>query len=126
MKIINSRRVVIAFGGILAATIATGCFGGGPGYSNGSDGYSSNYSSYGSSYPYSRDNSGYSYPRSSGNSYNAGYQNGVRTDANRDNSQHLVVARDHVEAPAPTQNSGVDHDKYSRNDTEPEQRSEKN
>jgi hypothetical protein len=41
----------MAFSGILAATLATGCFGGGPGYSDGA--YNSNYSSYGSSYPYS-------------------------------------------------------------------------
>jgi hypothetical protein len=101
MKIINSRRVVVAFGGILAATLATGCFAGGPGYSQGPYGYNSNYSSYGSSYP----DSGYSYPQSSGNSYNLGYQNGVRADGNRDNSRHVVVARNRVEAPAPAQNS---------------------
>jgi len=77
----------MAFAGILAATLATGCFGGDEGYSNGRYGYTSNYSSYGSSYPYS----GYSYPRSSRNSYNAGYQNGLRADEDRDNNRHAVI-----------------------------------
>ena len=81
----------MAFAGILAATLATGCFGGDEGYSNGRYGYNSNYSSYGSSYPYSGYNSGYSYPRSSRNSYNAGYQNGLRADEDRDNNRHAVI-----------------------------------
>jgi len=126
MKIITSRKVVMAFSGILAATLATGCFGGGPGYSNGSYGYNSNYSSYGSSYPYSGYNSGYSYPRSSGNSYNAGYQNGLRADENRDNNQHAVVVRDRDESRTEAQPSSVDRDKYSRNDSDKARSTEKN
>ncbi len=126
MKLINVRKVVMAFSGILAATVAAGCFGGGPGYSQGPYGYNSSYSSYGSSYPYSGYNSGYSYPRSSGNSYNATYQNEARSDGNHGYNQHAVVARDRVEAPASARKSSVDQDKYSRNDTEAVQRAEKN
>jgi hypothetical protein len=126
VKVINSRKVVIAFGGILAATLATGCFGGGPGYSNGSYGYNSNYSSYASSYPHSGYNSGYSYPRNSGSSYNAGYQNGLRADENRDNNQHAVVVRDRGESRTEAQHSSVDRDKYSRNDSDKARSTEKN
>ena len=95
---ISSRKVVIAFGGILAATLAIGCFGGRQRYSNGSYGYGSNNSSYGSSYPYSGYDNGYSYPRSSENSYNSGYRNGLRADENRDSNQHAVVDRDRGES----------------------------
>src|SRR5713101_3417005 len=99
MNPINSRKVAMAFGGILVATLAAGCSGGGRGYSNNSYGYNSSYSSFGDSYPYS----GYSYPQSYGNSYNAGYQNGLRADENRDRYQnrdpdrHAVVIRDRSE-----------------------------
>ena len=58
-------------GGILAATLAAGCFGGGPGYSTDPFGYNSSYSSYGNSYPYSGYANGYSYPQSYENSYSA-------------------------------------------------------
>jgi hypothetical protein len=118
MKMINSRKLVIAFGGILAATLATGCFGGGSRYSNGSYGYDSNYSSFGNSYPYSGYDNGYSYPRSSENSYNSGYRNGLRADENRDNNQHAVEARDRGEARSEAQHSRVGRDNYSRNDSE--------
>jgi hypothetical protein len=122
MKMINSRKVVIAFGGILAATLATGCFGGGRGYSNGSYGYDSNYRSFGSSYPYSGYDNGYSYPPSSENSYNSGYRNGLRADENRDNNQHAVEARDRGEA----QHSKVDRNDYSRNNSEKGGNTERN
>ena len=93
MKAPNYRTTILAFGGILIATFAAGCYGGGgSGYYGGSNGYNSSYSSYGSSYPYSGYNGGYAYPRSYGNSYNNGYQNGVRADANRD--QHDYHAGD--------------------------------
>ena len=55
MKTIDSRKVVMTLGGILIATLAAGCFGGGPGYWNNPHGYNSSYSSYGSSYPYRTD-----------------------------------------------------------------------
>ena len=91
MKTTNYRKITMTFGGILIATFAAGCYGGGgSGYSNGPNGYNSSYSSYGSSYPYSGYNGGYAYPRSYGNSYNAGYQNGVRADANRDHHEYRV------------------------------------
>jgi hypothetical protein len=95
-------------GGILAATLATGCFGGGPGYSNDGYAYNSGYSGYGDSYPSGGYGSGYSYPqsygtsypRSYGNSYNSAYQSGVRVDENRDRgaarteTQHSTVNRE--------------------------------
>lgn len=103
MKTTNSRKVAIAFGGILVATLAAGCFGGGGrGYSN--NGYNSSYSSYGDSYPY----------RSYGNSYGAGYQNGVRADENRDRRQDRDIE------------TRVDHDRYSSKDSESGHRTEKN
>jgi len=125
VKAINYRKIAMTFGGILIATVAAGCYGG-SGYSNEPYGYNSSYSSYGSSYPYSGYNSGYSYPRTSGNSYDATYQNGVRFGGNHDFNQRAVVARDRVEAPESARKSSVDQDKYSRNDTEAVQRSEKN
>ena len=121
--------MVMVFGGILVATLAAGCFGGGRGYSNNSYGYNSSYSSYGNSYPYSGYNNGYSRPQSYGNSYSAGYQNGVRADENRDRhqdrdtDQHAVVIRDRGEARTET---SVDHDRYSRKDSESGRRTEKN
>ena len=71
VKPINSRKVMIAFGGILVATLAAGCFGSSRGYSTSSSGYNSNYSSYGDSYAYSGYDGGNSYPQSSENSYSA-------------------------------------------------------
>jgi hypothetical protein len=71
MKPTNSRKVVMAFGGILIATLAAGCFAGSRGYSNNSEGYSSSYSSYGDSYAYSGYERGNSYPQSDENSYSA-------------------------------------------------------
>ena len=71
MKPINFRKVVVAFGGILVATLAAGCFGGGRGYANNSYGYNSSYSSYGDSYAYSGYHGGNSYPQSDENSYSA-------------------------------------------------------
>jgi hypothetical protein len=71
MKPINSRKVVMAYGGILLAILAAGCFGGVRGYSNNSEGYSSSYSSYGDSYAYSGYDRGSSYPQRNENSYSA-------------------------------------------------------
>jgi hypothetical protein len=118
-------------GAILIATVAAGCYGGGSGYSGDPYGYNSNYSSYGNSYPYSGYNSGYSYAQSYGNSYSSGYQNGVRADENRDRNQervtvqHTAVVRDHDQARTGTQ-TRVDHDKYSRRDSDGSDRSVKN
>jgi hypothetical protein len=119
MKTIASRKVAMVLGGILTATLAAGCFGGG-GYWGRPSGYNSSDSSYGSSYPYSGYDSRYSYPQSYGNSYSAGYQNGVRADENRDRHQDrdTVVIRDRGEARTEAQHSSVDRDKYSRKDYE--------
>jgi hypothetical protein len=129
MKMINYRKMAMTFGGILIATFAAGCYGGGgSGYYNHPYGYNSNYSSYGSSYPYSNYdrgysypqsysnyNRGYSYPQSYGNSYNNGYRNGVRADENRDrrqdrvNDQHAVpVNRDRAVARTETTHTSID------------------
>ena len=62
---------MVAFGGILVATLAAGCFGGGRGYANNSYGYNSSYSSYGDSYAYSGYHGGNSSPQSDENSYSA-------------------------------------------------------
>jgi hypothetical protein len=59
MKTINYRKMAMTLGGIVLATLAVGCYGGGSGYSSGSYGYHSSYRSYGSSAPY---RSGYSAP----------------------------------------------------------------
>jgi hypothetical protein len=58
---------------MLAVTLAAGCFDGGSGYSN---------------YPYGY-NGGRENPQSyqNSNSYNAGYQNGIRADEERDGHQ---------------------------------------
>jgi hypothetical protein len=74
MKTINSRKVMMAFGGILVATLATGCFGSSRGYSTNSSGYNSSYSSYGDAYAYSGYNRGYSSPQSDENLYSADYR----------------------------------------------------
>jgi hypothetical protein len=71
MKPNNSRKMVMAFGGILVATLAAGCFGVSRGYPNNSEGYSSSYSSYGDSYAYSGYGRGNLYPQSDENSYSA-------------------------------------------------------
>lgn len=113
MKKIKSRTAVL-LGGILIASVAAGCYGGGRGWSNdpygynnggytssyGSNGgyYNSNpyggayYNSYPSGYNGSYGNS-YSYNPgyNGGSSYNAGYQNGVRADASRDRRQDRVA-----------------------------------
>jgi hypothetical protein len=78
MKPINARKVMMAFGGILVATLATGCFGGSRGYPTNSSGYNSSYSSYGDSYAYSGYDPGYSYPQSYENSNSADYRGARR------------------------------------------------
>jgi hypothetical protein len=78
MKPINSRKVMMAFGGILFATLATACFGGGQGFSTNSSGYNSSYSSYGDSYAYSGYDRAYSIPQSYENSYSADYRGARR------------------------------------------------
>jgi hypothetical protein len=70
MKPINCRKVVMAFGGILVATLVAGCFGGSQGYSN-NYGYNSSYSSYGDSYAYSGYDRQYSHPDTDENSYSS-------------------------------------------------------
>jgi len=71
MRPITFRQVAMAFGAILVATLAAGCFGGGQGDSNNSYGYNSSYSSYGDSYAYSGYHRGNSHPQSDGNTYSA-------------------------------------------------------
>ena len=115
MKTLNSRKAIVLCGGILAATLAAGCYGGGYGYSNDPYGYNGGY---GRSYSYNADNSGYySYPRSYPNSYNSGYRNGVRADENRDRYQardhdrRVVVAPERRERTVERHNSSVHRDK---------------
>jgi len=122
MKTTNSRKLVMTLGGILIATVAAGCYGGGGSgyYSSQPYGYNSSYSSYGSSYPYSGYRSGYSYPRSYGNSYNVGYQNGARADANRDRpearvSDRHVAAVNHDSAVARTETTHSTVDRTEKN-----------
>jgi hypothetical protein len=89
---------------MLAVTLAAGCFDGGSGYSN---------------YPYDynggRENR-QSYQNS--NSDNAGYQNGIRTDEerdghqNRDNDDPVVVTHDRDQTRPEKQPPSVDHDAY--------------
>jgi hypothetical protein len=113
MKTLISRKVIMLCGGILAATLAAGCYGGDSGYSNNPYGY------YGSPYSYNADSSGYSYPGNYSNSYNSGYQHGVRADENRDRYQArdkdrpVVVTRERREPTAVSHHSAVDHDKDS-------------
>lgn len=95
MKTTNYRKMAMTLGGILIATVAAGCYGGGSGYSNNpygyNSGYRSSYSSYGSSYPY----------RSNGYS-----------------DQHAVaVDRDRPEARTESTHASVDRDKVSLKDS---------
>jgi hypothetical protein len=113
MKTLNSRKVIVLCGGILAATLAAGCYGGGSGYSNDPYGY---YGGYGSSYSYNDDNTRYSYPQSYGNSYGWGYRNGVRADENRDryqardNDRPVVVTPERRERTVERNHSSVHRD----------------
>jgi hypothetical protein len=99
MKTIKFQKVAMTLGGILIATLATGCLygGGGSGYSSG---YSSSYSSYGSSYPYS----GY---------HDSGYRGGYS-------------AAPRVEARPEAQHANVDRDKISLKDSDTVNRTERN
>ena len=126
MKTNSYQKIIMMLGGVLIATVAAGCYGGGgSGYSNNPYGYNSGYSSYGNSYAY-RSN-GYSRPQSYGNSYNAGYQNGVRADANRDRREDRVnVDRDRAAVRTEPTHSSVDRDKVSLKDSERGNRTEKN
>ena len=113
MKTTNSRRLVMTLGGILIATVAAGCYGGGGSgyYSSQPYGYNSSYSSYGSSYPYS------GYRQNNVSSYHGGYQNAARVDENRD--QHVATNPDRGVTRTETQHANVDHDKVSLKDSEP-------
>jgi hypothetical protein len=95
---INARKVAMLLGGILTATVATGCFGGGPGYSNNPYGYNSGYSSYGNYYPYGGYASGYSYPQNYRNSYSNNYQGRAPVYENRGEARmetrHSSIGRD--------------------------------
>jgi hypothetical protein len=125
MKTNNYRKLVMTLGGILIATIAAGCYGGDSGYSNSPYGYNGGYSSYGGSDPYR--SGGYSYPQSYGNSYNAGYQNGVRADSNRDRREERVtVDRDRDAVRTETRHYSVDRDKVSQRDSDRPNHTEKN
>jgi len=108
MRAIKSQTLVMTLGGMLIATLAAGCFGGGSGYSGGPYGYSSSYSSYGSSYPYSGYDGGYSSSRSYGRSYDAGYQSVGRADVNHDRGEARVE----------TQRASVDHARVSSKEPE--------
>jgi hypothetical protein len=114
MKTLNSRKVIVLCGGILAATLAAGCYGGGSGYSNDPYGY---YGGYGSPYSYNDDNTRYSYPQSYGNSYGWGYRNGVRADENRDryqardNDRRVVVTPERRERTVERHSSNVHRDR---------------
>jgi hypothetical protein len=113
MKTLTSRKVIVLCGGILAATLAAGCYGGGSGYSNDPYGY---YGGNGSSYSYNDDNTRYSYPQSYGNSYGWGYRNGVRADENRDryqardNDRRVVVTPERRERTVERNHSSVHRD----------------
>jgi hypothetical protein len=108
-------------GGILAATLAAGCYGGGSGYSNDPYGYYG-YGGYGRSYSsYNDDNRGYSYPpQSYWNSYSSGYRNGARADENRDRYQardterHIVVTPERREPTTERRQARGDRDRNSR------------
>jgi len=124
MKTISSRKLMMLFGSIMTATLAAGCFGGNPGYSNNPYGYNE------SSYSYSDSDSGYLYPQSYRDSYGSGYRNGVRADGHRDRDQardtdrHVAVTHERGEPSAETQHST--HDKHTRNNSGPGDRSENN
>jgi hypothetical protein len=112
MKTFNSLKIIVLCGGILAATLAAGCYGGDSGYSNNPYGYGGGY---GSSYSYNADNSGYYYPRNYNNSYSSGYQHGVRADENRDRYQardtdRRVVTPERREPTAVSHHSTIDRD----------------
>jgi hypothetical protein len=126
MKTKSYRKIIVTLGGILIATVAAGCYGGGgSGYSNNPYGYNSGYGSYGNSYPYR--SGGYSYPQSYGNSYSAGYQNGVRADANRDRKEDRVnLDRDRAAVRTEPTHSSVDHDRVSLKESERANHTEKN
>ncbi len=119
MKTSNSRRLVMTLGGILIATVAAGCYGGGGSgyYSSQPYGYNSSYSSYGSSYPYSGYSNGQRYQQNNVSSYHGGYQNAPRADENRD--QHVATTPDRGVTRTETQHANVDHDKVSLKDSEP-------
>ena len=119
MKTTNSRRLVMTLGGILIATVAAGCYGGGGSgyYSSQPYGYNSSYSSYGSSYPYSGYSNGQRYQQNNVSSYHGGYQNASRADENRD--QHVAKTPDRGVTRTETQHANVDHDKVSLKDSEP-------
>jgi hypothetical protein len=126
MKTTNYRKMVTTLAGVLIATVATGCYGGGgSGYSNEPYGYNSGYSTYDNSYAYR--GSGNAYPQTYGNSYRAGYQNGVRADSNRDRREDRVTV-DHDRAAVRTEptRTSYDHDKVSLRDSERPNHTEKN
>jgi len=126
MKTSNYRNIVTTLAGVLIATVATGCYGGGgSGYSNGPYGYNSGYRTYDNSYAYG--SGGYSYPQTYGNSYSAGYQNGVRADSNRDRREDRVtVDRDRGAVRSEPTHSTYDRDKVSLRDSERANHTEKN
>ena len=119
MKTTNSRKLVMTLGGILIATVAAGCYGGGGSgyYSSQPYGYNSSYSSYGSSYPYSGYSNGQHYQQNNVSSYDGGYQNAARADENRD--EHVATAPNRGVTRTETQHANVDHDKVSLKDSEP-------
>jgi hypothetical protein len=120
-------------GGILAATLAAGCFGG-SGYSNSPYGYKGTFytsrpyaGGYGNPYPYNRGyNDTHAFPQSFGNSnsYSAGLQYGVPAEASRDNfrepgnDQHVTAAttqpRDQARNERPP--TSIDRDNDSKKD----------
>jgi hypothetical protein len=150
MKAIKSRSVLV-LGGILIATLAAGCYGGGHGYYNDPYGYNSGYGStyssnggyyssnpYGGSYYSSYPNGYYSsYPNSYSynngyngrSSYNSGYRNGVRADESRDRRQDRTVETEHTVAThdrASTEPSRVVRDDHSSRDSRSTHRSDIN
>jgi hypothetical protein len=123
VKTVDFRRTMI-LGGILAATLSVGCFGGG-GYSNQPYGYnggafgSNRYDNgYGNPYPYdSGYNDTHSYPQSFGNSnaYVAGLHDRQQAGASRDRheghvtQQHVEVTHDREQARTEKHSSSIDH-----------------
>lgn len=126
MKTSNYRNIVMTLAGVLIATVVAGCYGGGgSGYSNDPYGYNSGYRTYDNSYAYR--SGGYSHPQTYGNSYSAGYQNGVRADSNRDRKEDRVTV-DHDRAAVRTEptHSTYDRDKVSLKDSDRGNHTEKN
>jgi hypothetical protein len=119
MKTTNSRKLVMTLGGILIATVAAGCYGGGGSgyYSSQPYGYNSSYSSYGSSYPYSGYSNGQRYQQTNVSSYRGGYQNAAPAYENRD--QHAATTPNRGVTRTETQHANVDHDKVSLKDSDP-------